>query len=111
MIGMIKYNTVNTLFKVDLEKVIPAAMLKRSQSEVENVSTNKNQIQAPLSGERETISRTTLSPQQSENPVIVKATGPSSNSTTPHQAPVKKVGRNEPCPCGSGKKYKKCCGR
>jgi hypothetical protein len=22
-----------------------------------------------------------------------------------------KVGRNDPCPCGSGKKYKKCCGR
>jgi Protein of unknown function (DUF1186)/SEC-C motif len=27
----------------------------------------------------------------------------------PYRAPVK-VGRNEPCPCGSGKKYKKCCG-
>jgi len=29
-------------------------------------------------------------------------------------APVQrgpKIGRNEPCPCGSGKKYKKCCGR
>lgn len=29
-------------------------------------------------------------------------------------APVratKKIGRNDPCPCGSGKKYKKCCGR
>ena len=25
-------------------------------------------------------------------------------------AAEKKVGRNEPCPCGSGKKYKKCCG-
>lgn len=24
---------------------------------------------------------------------------------------VEKVGRNEPCPCGSGKKYKKCCGK
>ena len=24
---------------------------------------------------------------------------------------TKKVGRNEPCPCGSGKKYKKCCGQ
>jgi tetratricopeptide (TPR) repeat protein len=24
---------------------------------------------------------------------------------------AKKVGRNDPCPCGSGKKYKKCCGR
>ena len=22
-----------------------------------------------------------------------------------------KVGRNDPCPCGSGKKYKQCCGR
>ena len=24
---------------------------------------------------------------------------------------VKKIGRNEPCPCGSGKKYKNCCGK
>ena len=24
---------------------------------------------------------------------------------------VTKVGRNDPCPCGSGLKYKKCCGR
>ncbi len=33
----------------------------------------------------------------------------------PKQAPYKreepKVGRNDPCPCGSGKKYKKCCGK
>ena len=29
------------------------------------------------------------------------------------QAPkqVNKIGRNEPCPCGSGKKYKNCCGK
>jgi len=27
------------------------------------------------------------------------------------QRTTKKVGRNAPCPCGSGKKYKKCCGR
>jgi preprotein translocase subunit SecA len=26
------------------------------------------------------------------------------------QRSVSKVGRNDPCPCGSGKKYKKCCG-
>ena len=24
---------------------------------------------------------------------------------------AKKIGRNDPCPCGSGKKYKKCCGK
>ena len=30
-------------------------------------------------------------------------------STPPQAQPA--VGRNDPCPCGSGKKYKKCCGR
>lgn len=37
--------------------------------------------------------------------------GPSCNHD-PHQAPyvaAQKVGRNDPCPCGSGKKHKKCC--
>lgn len=41
------------------------------------------------------------------------------NSTSRNHSPtqkaepvhVKKVGRNDPCPCGSGKKYKHCCGR
>jgi SWIM/SEC-C metal-binding protein len=32
------------------------------------------------------------------------------NWPKPNQA-GEKVGRNEPCPCGSGKKYKKCCGK
>lgn len=32
------------------------------------------------------------------------------DSVGPVQRKVEKVGRNEPCPCGSGKKYKKCCG-
>lgn len=27
----------------------------------------------------------------------------------PYVNPLPKIGRNEPCPCGSGKKYKKCC--
>jgi uncharacterized protein YecA (UPF0149 family) len=25
--------------------------------------------------------------------------------------PLRRIGRNDPCPCGSGKKYKRCCGR
>ena len=29
----------------------------------------------------------------------------------PVRRSLSKVGRNEPCPCGSGKKYKNCCGR
>lgn len=34
---------------------------------------------------------------------------PSGPSTYRRETP--KVGRNDPCPCGSGKKYKKCCGK
>ena len=33
-----------------------------------------------------------------------------SQSGQNNQVPDKKVGRNEPCPCGSGKKFKHCCG-
>ena len=29
---------------------------------------------------------------------------------TVRKSKAKKIGRNDPCPCGSGKKYKKCCG-
>ena len=47
---------------------------------------------------------------------VAKVTGESGGSDEPEKKqPVKKaagkVGRNDPCPCGSGKKYKKCCGR
>jgi hypothetical protein len=34
-----------------------------------------------------------------------------SQAQIPRASPFKKVGRNDPCPCGSGKKYKKCCMR
>ena len=32
-------------------------------------------------------------------------------ATTPWRRAYPKVGMNDPCPCGSGKKYKNCCGR
>jgi len=36
---------------------------------------------------------------------------PAGSGKQPVKVKGKKVGRNEPCPCGSGKKYKHCCGR
>jgi preprotein translocase subunit SecA len=36
---------------------------------------------------------------------------PNTQTGKPPARSVKKTGRNEPCPCGSGKKYKHCCGR
>lgn len=44
-----------------------------------------------------------------EQPMIFNSGTPESESAEP--AKSTKVGRNETCPCGSGKKYKKCCGR
>jgi hypothetical protein len=40
------------------------------------------------------------------------ASGLSAEAANPEaQRPREKIGRNEPCPCGSGSKYKRCCGR
>ncbi|AAS94726.1 YchJ family protein [Nitratidesulfovibrio vulgaris] len=33
------------------------------------------------------------------------------HGSEPYRREQPKVGRNEPCPCGSGRKYKKCCGK
>lgn len=48
-----------------------------------------------------------------ERKAVVKETGTSGGDDTAAGTTVRKgnkVGRNDPCPCGSGKKYKKCCG-
>lgn len=57
--------------------------------------------------------------QGASGPVrVIRLSGAQSQDTTeggqPRSAPLKsgkKVGRNDPCPCGSGKKYKNCCGK
>ncbi len=43
--------------------------------------------------------------------VLGRGEGSEEKAKTPVRRTQKKVGRNSPCPCGSGKKYKKCCGR
>jgi len=47
---------------------------------------------------------------QSEPSPMAQASGRSSGKQ-PVKVGSKKIGRNDPCPCGSGKKYKHCCGR
>ncbi|QCT06560.1 preprotein translocase subunit SecA [Ruminococcus bovis] len=49
-----------------------------------------------------------------EQVAVPTQAGVSDNGEKPKRKPIvkkNKVGRNDPCPCGSGKKYKKCCGR
>lgn len=47
--------------------------------------------------------------RQPEQPMYFS--GGEAQTQKPVQRDQKKIGRNAPCPCGSGKKYKKCCGR
>jgi preprotein translocase subunit SecA len=75
-----------------------AQMTERIKSEV---LTRVFKVQIRSEDEAEKIS------QKRKRPVVYN------RGNGEPQRPVKKskkVGRNEPCPCGSGKKYKKCCG-
>ena len=75
------------------------------------------QEEEELLGARARRQQQQLSYSGSEEPVQ-KAWGPRESMDERTAVAVKtvarttpKVGRNEPCPCGSGKKYKKCCGK
>jgi preprotein translocase subunit SecA len=49
--------------------------------------------------------------QQPKEQKLVFSSGDEPAKKNPVKRSQEKVGRNAPCPCGSGKKYKKCCGR
>ena len=42
---------------------------------------------------------------------VMKPDAPNAGAQTPYKNKGEKIGRNDPCPCGSGKKYKNCCGK
>ena len=49
--------------------------------------------------------------QQPKEQELIFSSGDEPAKKNPVKRTQEKVGRNAPCPCGSGKKYKKCCGR
>ncbi len=95
LLAGIDQGTINALFHVDIGKIVPQEMLQKAAPK--NLRTNESEIEKPLSG---------------NNPVVIKTSqaGPSRASAPILNEDGEKVGRNDPCPCGSGKKYKKCCG-
>jgi len=48
--------------------------------------------------------------EQRRRQMVMNRAGGENQPKTPSTREEDKVGRNDPCPCGSGKKYKKCCG-
>jgi len=62
-----------------------------------------------VSEETEEQEAPALNLRHKTDPAAMGDGGVSEDETDAAQAP--RIGRNDPCPCGSGKKYKKCCGR
>ena len=65
--------------------------------------------------EREQTIEITKAAQENLNNINFESSEAPAEIQTEKSAPVVKsgpdVGRNDPCPCGSGKKYKNCCGK
>jgi preprotein translocase subunit SecA len=96
------YGELLEVIKNDVVKSIMTVQI-RSASELDQASESMNEDLAKLSdvkyqhAEAETAIANTLEQSEVEPIPAPIRTGP-------------KVGRNDPCPCGSGKKYKNCCG-
>ena len=92
-------NTVNTLFKLNLAQVVAPPQPKAAE---EKPAEKKEAI---------TYSTFGAASPQSEDGVKVTYKTNRDEEGTQTELNDEKVGRNDPCPCGSGKKYKKCHGK
>ena len=95
------------------------ALLQRLKQEVVRILSHlqiKRQDEAELIEQkrREEAERQQLAFQHAQASALPEAEQESSQQAEAPQQPMvrdaPKVGRNDPCPCGSGKKYKQCCG-
>ena len=95
MVHLIREDTVRYLYQIKIEKA------PERQSTVKVTGTNQSaEGGAPVQRQA-----ARLNARLNSRPTV---------NNGPTQQPVKvgkKIGRNDPCPCGSGKKYKNCCGR
>jgi preprotein translocase subunit SecA len=74
------------------------------------------EVEAMEERQRQEAARRALEFQHAESAAVAAAALPQAAAAEPHpHAPVlrdqPKVGRNDPCPCGSGKKFKQCHGK
>jgi preprotein translocase subunit SecA len=73
-----------------------------------SIKTNQDQVEDILTGSREMLGMMRDAVKNVVNESAQTTNAPRVQKTVINDA---KVGRNDPCPCGSGKKYKKCHGR
>jgi preprotein translocase subunit SecA len=98
MIDRIKEETLEYLFKI------------RAIKEEREVSVFDFSRQQLLHEEKNQFQDVPLTEEAQPAPVSYEGQLPQGKVET-YKRETPKVGRNDPCPCGSGKKYKKCCGK
>jgi preprotein translocase subunit SecA len=102
MLASVKENAVRKLFAVQLAE----------EGEVPTLHDPLESRLFLIRGGLEAPPAPPMPSQTAPPPPPGMAMGPEAEPprTMPVRREGKKVGRNDPCPCGSGKKYKKCCG-
>ena len=100
LLDSIQHNTVNTLFKAQVNLDDPRQTVQERRVDVNKMQTNDDAIEG-------NITKSNLRRPSAQSAVAQRI-----SANSPSQSPsVPEVGRNDDCPCGSGKKYKKCCGK
>ena len=87
------------------------AEIERQRKEMEEKAAAAHQVILGNGEKPEKPNAVTLSLKREQVAKPVEPAGDGTMSTNRTVVKKNKIGRNDPCPCGSGKKYKKCCGR
>ncbi len=104
MTDSIKEEAVELLFRVQqVHEVKPA-------NPIEELKAEYLHPEAGLSESKGASSMKLPRGMGTPSPFSPRSEAPDNQAPTPIKRVLDKVGRNDPCPCGSGKKYKKCCG-
>ena len=118
MMSSIRNTVMSRVFKVKIQLTPEAAEHRRRMLEAQNNQMNAQHSDAQQFGaavQANTAERTAQSTFSGDTARRQAASGAMQQRTQSANATVRrtmpKVGRNDPCPCGSGKKYKNCCGR
>ena len=118
MLDTIRNSVMSRVFKVKIQLSPEAAEHRKRMAEAQQQSMNAQHAQmessfgAQAANNAQRNVQSTFSGDQARRQAMGSAMNQRSqaeNATVRRTAP--KVGRNDPCPCGSGKKYKQCCGR
>lgn len=110
LITKIESTIVHSLFQIDFRQFAPQVFLEQARAEQEGLETNIDEIEGELT---ETGVASSMKPSFSSSESRQSGTNREGRKNgiqklSAGSQKMEKVGRNDPCPCGSGKKYKKC---